>query len=405
MRYRELEAELLVNLEKLKVTASQKGLKLLQKKHSDSCGILVSTALSQPQLSSNYSSQLSDTLTFCKKYEGLKPQNIEELVRYCGGLKATVKNIKHAYEFELSVRFDDELEFLLDAIERVLLKAISATNHTPKWLSYEVAEERGKLEAYNAQYSIHLPMCALCWKRTSSFSFYCKEHHSIRNKKAYNSAVRKVFSFTTRHSSNSDLINFANGNTKQIGTQRRLATKLFGMVNDIVPPIVNVLNFQAETHWHSYAESIITYTQKHYPASFHRLKQRKGLMQYSAYDSLLDWGYMTIDCLDSSGNESSSWKGSQELIYLNNDHLRFALLHILARYEATQRIYQPLKSGPMKGFGTDIEQRETLSDLYNKQLRDNGRVNLSQIAREMKLSRQRVSVLAKELKLRNKLVC
>ncbi|MEF1340876.1 hypothetical protein REH81_29610 [Vibrio rotiferianus] len=136
------------------------------------------------------------------------------------------------------------------------------------------------------------------------------------------------------------MINFANGNTKQIGTQRRLATKLFGMVNDIVPPVVNVVNFQTETHWHSYAESIITYTLKHYPASFNRLKQRKGLTQYSAYDSLLDWGYMTIDCLDSSGNESSSWKGSQELIHLNNEHLRFALLHILARYEATQRIYR-----------------------------------------------------------------
>jgi hypothetical protein len=401
MKYRELEAELLVNLEKLKVTASQKGLKLLQKKYSDSSGILVSTALSQPQLSSHYSNLLSDTLSFCKKYEGLKPQNVEELVRYCGGLKATVKNIKHAYEFELSVRFDDELEFLLDAIESVLLKAISATNHTPKWLSYEVAEERGKLEAYNAQYSVHLPMCAVCWKRTSSLSFYCKEHHSIRNKKAYNFAVRKVFSFTTRHSSNSDLINFANGNTKQIGKQRRLATKLYGMVNDIVPPVVNVVNFQAETHWHSYAESIITYTQKHYPASFHRLQQSKDLMQYSAYDSLLDWGYMTIDCLDSSGSESSSWKGSQELIHLNNDHLRFTLLHILARYEATQRIYQPSKSGPMKGFGTDAEQRETLSGLYNQQLRDIGRVNLSQIAREMKLSRQRVSVLARELKLGN----
>ncbi|MEF1340171.1 hypothetical protein REH81_25970, partial [Vibrio rotiferianus] len=135
-------------MEKLKATASQKRLQLIQKKHSESSGILVSTALSQPQLSSNYSNLLSNTLTFRKKYKGLKPQNVEELVRYCGGLKATVKNIQHTYAFELSVRFDDELEFLLDAIERVLLKAISATNHTPKWLSYEVAEERGKLEAY-----------------------------------------------------------------------------------------------------------------------------------------------------------------------------------------------------------------------------------------------------------------
>ena len=401
MGYRELEAELVVNLERLKVTASQKGLKLLQKKHSDSCGILVSTALSQPQLSSHYSNLLSDTLTFCKKHEGLKPQNIEELVRYCGGLKATVKNIQHAYEFELSVKFDDELEFLLYAIESVLLKAIAATNQTPKWLSYEVAEDRGKLGAYNAQYRIHLPMCALCWKRTSSFSFYCKEHHSIHNKKAYNSAVRKVFSFTTRHSSNLDLISFANGYTKQSGKQRGLTTKLFGMVNDTVPPVMNILSFQTETHWESYADSIITYTHEHYPASFHRLKQVKNFMQYRAYGSLLDWGYIVIDCLDSSGNESSSWKGSQELTHLNNDQLRFALLHILARYEATQRIYQPLKSGPMKGFGADVERRETLSELYNKQLRENGRVNLSQIAREMKLSRQRVSVLAKELKLGN----
>ncbi|EOB4122038.1 winged helix-turn-helix transcriptional regulator [Vibrio parahaemolyticus] len=41
--------------------------------------------------------------------------------------------------------------------------------------------------------------------------------------------------------------------------------------------------------------------------------------------------------------------------------------------------------------------REILRVLYRKQLEDNGRVNLSQIAREMGLSRQRVSVLVKEL--------
>ncbi|TOC23743.1 MarR family transcriptional regulator, partial [Vibrio parahaemolyticus] len=76
---------------------------------------------------------------------------------------------------------------------------------------------------------------------------------------------------------------------------------------------------------------------------------------------------------------------------------RFAILSILARYEATQRIYQPLKSGPMKGYGADVERREILRELYRKQLEDNGRVNLSQIAREMGLSRQRVSVLVKEL--------
>nr|WP_133146533.1 MarR family transcriptional regulator [Vibrio cyclitrophicus] len=388
-------------MNRLKVTASQKGLKLLKKKHSDSCGILVSSAFTQPQLSSYYSNLLSETLTFCKKYEGLKPQNIEELVRYCGGLKATVNNIQHAYVFELSVRFDDELEFLLYAIESALIKAISVTNQTQKWLSYEVADEKGILGTYNAQYNIHLPMCALCWKRTNSFSFYCNEHNSIRNKKSYNSAVRKVFSFTTRHSSNTGLTSFANGYTKKNGKQRRLATKLFGMVNDTVLPVFNVLSYLTETHWKSYAETIIIYTKNHYPTSFHRLDLAKDLRQFSAYDSLLDWGYMVIDCLDNSGNESSSWKSSQELIHLNNDQLRLTLLHILARYEATQRIYQPLKSGPMKGYGVDIDKREILTELYNNQIRENGHVNLSQIAREMKLSRQRVSVLAKNLKLGN----
>ena len=51
----------------------------------------------------------------------------------------------------------------------------------------------------------------------------------------------------------------------------------------------------------------------------------------------------------------------------------------------------------MKGYGADVERREILCELYRKQLEDNGRVNLSQIAREMGLSRQRVSVLIKEL--------
>ncbi|HAS6392484.1 hypothetical protein CGK04_08475 [Vibrio parahaemolyticus] len=46
---------------------------------------------------------------------------------------------------------------------------------------------------------------------------------------------------------------------------------------------------------------------------------------------------------------------------------------------------------------TQCQRREILRELYRKQLEDNGRVNLSQIAREMGLSRQRVSVLVKEL--------
>ncbi|ENH2301110.1 MarR family transcriptional regulator [Vibrio parahaemolyticus] len=108
---------------------------------------------------------------------------------------------------------------------------------------------------------------------------------------------------------------------------------------------------------------------------------------------------MVIESLDDSGVESSRWEASEELNHFDNGPLRFAILNILARYEATQRIYQPLKSGPMKGYGADVKRREILRELYRKQLEDNGRVNLSQIAREMGLSRQRVSVLVKELQL------
>lgn len=403
MRYKELEKELVANLESLKVTASQQGFKLLKKRHNSSSGILVSTAFSKPKLSPHYSNLLADTFTFCKKYEALKPQNIEELVRYCGGLKATLNNIQYAYEFEPSLRFDDELEFLLYAIESVLLKAIGATNQKPKWMSYEVAYEQGGLGFYDAQYNIRLPMCSVCWKRTSSYSSYCKKHHSTKNKKAYNSAVKKVLSFTVRHSSDSDLITIAKAYKKKNGKQRRLATKLFAMVNDAVPSVMGVLSDQTEPHWGSYAESIVLYVKGNYPTVFRHLQQNIGLLKFESVNSLLAWFYIAINTLDEAGIESNSWRSSKELEHLNDDQLRLMILNVFARFEATHRIYQPLKSGPIKGYGANLELRETLSELYHKQLKDNGCVNLSQIGREMGLNRQRVSVLVKDLKLRNQI--
>lgn len=399
MRYKELETELVSNLEKLKAIASQKGLNLLKKKCHKSSGILVSTAFSQPQLSAHYSSLISDTIPFCRKYEGLKPQSVEELIRYCGGLSAAINNIQYAYEFELPMRIevDDDLEFLLFSLESVLLKARSATSQTKKWIPFEIAQEQGRLNLFESQYKTRLPMCAVCWKRTFSSSYYCKEHHSIHNKKAYNSAVRKVLSFTERHSSNSELKDFSNAYRKKNGKQRGLAAMLFSMVNDSVPAVVDVLSYQTDEHWESYAESIILYAKNNYPTSFHRLQQTDNLTQFSSFNSLLGWGFMVIESLDDSEGESSRWEASEELNHFNNGQLRFAILSILARYEATQRIYQPLKSGPMKGYGADVDRREVLRKLYREQLEDNGRVNLSQIAREMGLSRQRVSVLVKEL--------
>ncbi|MEG3221777.1 hypothetical protein PD716_14250 [Vibrio gigantis] len=403
MRYKELEAELVANLEALKVTAAQKRLTLIKKKHHIGSGIIVSTAFSQPQLSRHYSSLIADTIVFCKKYEGLKPQNVEELIRYCGGLKATVKSIQYAYEFELPLRseLDDDLEFLLYAIESVLLKAIGATNQKQQWLPQKIAEDQGKLGLYNSQYKMRLPICALCWKRTFAFSFFCKDHHSIRNKKAYNSAARKVLSFTERYSSNLELKGFAIARRKKNSKETGLVARLFNMVNDSVPPVFDVLSHQTDRQWKSYADSIVIYTEKNYPISFHYLKQAEELTQFTIYNSLLNWGYMVIKSLENSGFESSRWKASKELIHLNNDQLRIVILNILARFEATHRIYQPLKSGPMKGYGADLDRRKKLTELYHKQLEGSGRVNLSQIARDIKLSRQRVSVLVKELKLGN----
>nr|PME95756.1 hypothetical protein BCV26_05255 [Vibrio cyclitrophicus]PMF26262.1 hypothetical protein BCV17_02280 [Vibrio cyclitrophicus] len=103
MRYEELEKELVANLENLKVTASQQGVKLLKKRHHSSSGILVSTAFSQPKFSPHYSDLLADMFTFCKKYKALKPQNIEELVRYCGGLGVLRCTIQPSLTYVLSV--------------------------------------------------------------------------------------------------------------------------------------------------------------------------------------------------------------------------------------------------------------------------------------------------------------
>ncbi|MFS1935437.1 hypothetical protein [Vibrio splendidus] len=194
---------------------------------------------------------------------------------------------------------------------------------------------------------------------------------------------------------------FAIEHRKKNSKETGLVARLFSMVNDSVPPVFDVLSHQTNRQWKSYADSIVIYTEKNYPTSFHYLKQAEELTQFTIYNSLLDWGYLVIKSLDNSGFESSRWKASKELIHLNNDQLRLVILNILARFEATQRIYQPFKSGPMKGYGADLDRRKKLTELYHKQLEDSGRVNLSQIARDIKLSRQRVSILVKELKLGN----
>ncbi|MDV6253565.1 hypothetical protein [Vibrio sp. EA2] len=97
------------------------------------------------KVSAYYSSLISETIPICRKYEGLKPQSVEELIRYCDGLNTAINNIQYAYEFELPMRMevDDALEFSLFSLESILLKARSATSQTKKWIPFEIAQEQG----------------------------------------------------------------------------------------------------------------------------------------------------------------------------------------------------------------------------------------------------------------------
>ncbi len=73
------------------------------------------------------------------------------------------------------------------------------------------------------------------------------------------------------------------------------------------------------------------------------------------------------------------------------------LIGILHRFECVERINSiETRRGPSVGYGANLKQHQQIKDLLTQQLATNNKTNLSDIARTLGLSRQRIHQIIKK---------
>lgn len=266
-----------------------------------------------------------------------------------------------------------------------------------------------KKEGYFLEY------CALCWRlvnknkilnfdESADYSAsYCLKHHPKKSDWEYHHARSALLAAidNSDHELKGELID--RKKNKRLTplflykSTARFTTKPPAMVLDML---------HTGDSWKDRAARIIEASKSYYPTASEAIKAIP-IAELSSWEA---WFYAVINALDPSGKDASSWDDARvDWKSMSDDQSAASkevgeevLLNILHRYEAVSRINStPRPRGPKKGtVATNEALRADITLLANLQKEKNNKINASQIAKYLKISRQRVSVLLKELGLR-----
>lgn len=263
-----------------------------------------------------------------------------------------------------------------------------------------------------------LEYCALCWRlvnknkllefdESADYSAsYCLEHHPKKFDWKYQcarSALRAAIE-KSDHELNELKEELIRKNNDGSLTPRFLykATARFAKK----PSRIDLDKYHTGDFWRNRASRIIEISKPYYP---HASEAMKSIL-IDELSSWQEWFYAVINSLDPSKTDESNWvctnidwsSMSDDKAAISLDVGEVVLLNIIHRYECVSNINAtPRPRGPEKGAVKKNEAlRSDIIFLANKQKTKNNEINGAQIAKELDISRQRVSVLLKELGLR-----
>ena len=306
-----------------------------------------------------------------KTYESQIINELDSLVIAHGGLNRTILQVE---------------EFLA-------IRGLWTTNYDEIDYADEVLQSLWKVRSLTPQYkektywNTVLPTCALCWRLPQSSHYYCSEHHPNRDQKSYKAAKHKVFRALTQL--DNIYIESKSEKHKEAGSNSQKASNLYRLLGGFAPHpryfIKFCKNYVLQATWIELAKSITTTTQELYPATFNCIKRIKP-QDYSCWKN---WCVAIIRALDPL--QPKAWVVREQDKHLINVESWMAIVSTLHRYECTHRYESlPVNFGPEKGYRRNEEQCSSIKQLIDMQRLETGKVNLSEIARTLGLSRQRI---------------
>jgi hypothetical protein len=260
-----------------------------------------------------------------------------------------------------------------------------------------------------------LEYCALCWRlvnknkllnfdeSTDYSASYCIEHHPKKADWNYHLARNTLIS----------AIEKTNSNLKEELIERKKD-------NEITPlflykstatfakkhPKKDMVLFHSGDTWKDRASLIKNLAESYYPNASLAMKSIYVLKLFS-WEA---WFNAVINALDTSGKDMANWgDAGTNWNRITDDQASVSeyvgetvLLNIIHRYEAVSNINAiPRLRGPKKGtVATNKSLRAVISKLAKEQKANDRKINASEIAKKLNISRQRVNVLVKELGLR-----
>jgi len=233
-------------------------------------------------------------------------------------------------------------------------------------------------------YQSLLPYCALCWRRIEQSRFYCQIHHPKQSPQGYYSMRRALLKLLPPLPER----NF-----------RSVALPMYGTLMSLAPShsLINKSLKEGEALKGDnldLTQKILDFVEEKYPLTHQKLYGIK------ANQNWLRFCLQVIRSLDDT--EAYYWqaKGLDDWLGPKSPVPGWAvLLTVLRRHESYETVIQkPKPRGPSVGAVNKNEAiRSSIVKLARNQIVGGGGVNQAEIAKAIGVSRQRVSILYKEL--------
>lgn len=337
-------------------------------------GVYIGTALQEIPINKSVIKKILCYLPLAKKHWGTTPETLLELVDSSGGIKKTITRLDNArgqYSFWSNGSYEADY---LESLSYILRQCIVSCNSDYK----------------STQKEFRHPFCTLCWReRASSSNYYCSNHS--QNRKLRQNDKRKIQNALRERDSSIILDN-----------RSRLPNLISHFVNLYSTDPVKLLKYTTKQEisdmqhqdWRKLGALILQFVQDTYPYAYEKIKDIKP----SDSSDWISWLTKIRWFLDK--NDANSENIEQWLQFKNNQHDWLILLTVIQRCNA----YYQIQTTKLKQPGPQIGQvpkneaiRKKILVIAKEQIKERGKTNAAEIGRAVKISRQRVNILLKEI--------
>jgi hypothetical protein len=306
------------------------------------------------------------------EYKNHIATNLFELTRNIGGLEKSIQQLRY---FLQAPKESEELHLYIGEIRQALILASNC-----------ITQE-------NTQ--INLPYCALCWRKPVDSPNYCAFHNStnprtranyVRDRRLFINAIKKT----------DDFVKIIKFDGKGMNGNKVSPFVIFSLYSNLIRKeslnLYDVTFFESPNiTWERKYMRLTFLVKDSFPYTYDLVKK----VNIIRCENLSEWLNQVLKVLD---YDSKIYNMNSWLKFDNTSNNWETVLKIFHRHEIYKIFTTTSKPrGPQKGqVKKNYDLRSAVNELAQEQLKTRSKVNASKIARQLRRSRQRISVLLNE---------